>query len=210
MTLFTSEQPLWELISPRLSFCNDLPAWTDPTTSWFTALAFSCAPPIVFRLTEGGWWMTFKWLQSLLSGFYLSFLVILQSQAHQSYRHDIRLWLPVSIDIAIPGCRRYSTSLWHRPQKVASPCQHHQYGIRLRLRPKVISLQYGYNLLLPPGYEFMPIRKILKNFKKRCRPQKLATPEVPSVHFASQLYDRTLRDLESRLYLNQKDHVTVT
>ena len=190
LSLFTCENPLWDLLKPVLQPCYELPSWTCPTTSWYMLYLYGTTIPLLFRLLEGGWWTAFKWFGTTFFAIHVSFLdvylwqfclqiwswdlhcrmslallpmlatlfhYLLQPYSlHQSHQQDIRFWVPTSIDLHLPGVIRYPTTSWYRRPRVMSPFNHHQYGIRLRVRYRFISLRYGYRFA--PLISYVPIR----------------------------------------------------
>lgn len=195
---------LWNLLYPTISWMYSFPAWS--TTTWFGATAHSSGMVLVFRLMEGGWWTTFKWLYASLFGLYFAFLSLMTSKPHQSYRQDIRLYFP-SIELHPPGCCRYTNSSWHRRTKYASTFGHHQYGIRLRLRSTFLTIQYGTPVNLPRPYVCTRIRNILLRLNRPPKVAPLATTPVVCSRFDAHLYDSVLARLESRLFRNVKVNV---
>ena len=94
---------------------------------------------LVFRLMEGAWWTFFRWFRNLWITILFrtrSFLSAVRfhclKHLHQSYRRDIRFWIPMfSLDVQLVGPNlpppRIKTRPWRR-------LDNHHYGIWLRLR----------------------------------------------------------------------------
>ena len=126
-TLITSETPLhdgltsvWGCLCPYLMFLCDVPPCPtscSSLTTWITCFHFSLATYPGSRLMEGAWWITFKWFLNIPVLFWLFTSHLWSSTPHQSYRHDIRFWYPVSVSLTVPS--------WHdlprrRPQRCLS------------------------------------------------------------------------------------------
>ena len=132
---------------------------------------------------------------------------------HQTTHQDVRLWIPKTFDITVPGLFRHSHHSWYRHKKSTSPFGHSQYSIRIRVRGRFVSLRYGFRF--KPLAPHSSIRTLLRQRKKKYdlsqKPKThkdLATPL--QVHFDEALYDRELNRLKSRTYLHMRDTSTVT
>ena len=202
---------LWITLLPSLTLTSLLDFLYLSFTSWTTLLSYISTGYLVFRLMEGGWWTFFKWFQySLLRAYY----DLMTSKPHQSYRQDIRFWLP-TISVTMPTwTTSHPLSIWHRKHRAKSRSfGHHQYGIRIRFRYRYIVLRVGTQILCHPDFQptyierglfyvVKPAKYVLKMLRhsiqaKLLRREKVATSLPTTVsRFDQTLYDKALAQFE--------------
>ena len=228
-SLWVSFLPYATLSSLDTTLSSFLALVTWLLTTWLpTWLPRFTAGYLGFRLMEGGWWTFFKWFQWILLTFYYR---LMTSKPHQSYRQDVRFWIP-QLSITIPNWYpTHSLGVWHRKRRPpSSPFGHHQYGIRIRLRYKYVVLRHGNLLLHDPdfqpiyvrnglSYVVLPAKYVLKTLRdsilsklERRRRLKVATSRrFPTAsHFDAELYDKALHWFTSRNspFWSTKDYET--
>jgi hypothetical protein len=94
---------------------------------------------LVFRLMEGAWWTFFRWFRKLWITILFQTRSLLSTvrfhclkHLHQSYRRDIRFWIPMfSLDVQLVGP---NLSPPRTQSRARSRLYDHHYGIWLRLR----------------------------------------------------------------------------
>ena len=123
-------------------FANLFPPWPDAT--WIDcALDWLCLPYLLVCLLEGAWYVYFHWFKfwfQLLPVYLFYHYMTAGSYLHQAFSKDVRLRMPslsIMCDVTLFGRHALPQYTTRR----TSSLRHHQFGIRLRMRYKLIPVR---------------------------------------------------------------------
>ena len=109
------------------------------TATWFKIMVNWLSVPLLFEcLLEGGWYAYFKWFKQPLAWIFYHFATS-RVIPHQSFVRDVRFWLPtmsITLDVTLGG-----RNVMPYARRTRSSFCHHQYGIRLRLRYRLVPIK---------------------------------------------------------------------
>ena len=120
-------------------FGNLFPPWSDAPlisllSGWLTL------PLLVECLLEGAWYTYFCWFKRPIVTLFLLYFFYPIPFFQQPFPKDIRLWIPsisITLDVTLFG----RDVLPNRRKRHRSTFGHHQFGIRLRLRYRLIPVR---------------------------------------------------------------------
>ena len=127
-------QLLQSFLYPYFDF---IPTWDCATP--IERYLFATTPHLAFLLMQGAWWTFFRWFQASFFYLYLKFCTF-SAPSPQAYQLDVRMWIPVSLFIGITLNGWTTTWPRARHKRPSSGINHHQFGIRVRLRYRLCHL----------------------------------------------------------------------